>query len=118
MQNNIHCFSAGTQRYDKQQPYTKDAETIRVTFDPTKLSYGDMLDMFFSFHTPADPRFAGTQYRSAIFVHNDEQRELAEKALQEKGSTMQKFVAIEKASDFYQAEEYHQKYIAKMTGRL
>ena len=66
-------------------------------------------------HTPADPRWAGTQYRSAIFVHTAEQRELAEKAVQSRGA-LGKFVAVEKASDFYRAEEYHQKYIETMTG--
>ena len=94
-----------------------DAETIRVTYDETKLSYNDMLDLFFSFHTPSDPRFAGTQYRSAIFTHTDEQKQLAKQAVQDKGR-VGSWVAVEDASDFYQAEEYHQKYIDKMTGRL
>lgn len=73
-----------------------------------------MLDMFFGMHTPADPRWAGTQYRSAIFVHTPEQRKLTEAAVQAQG-TIGKFVAIEDASDFYRAEEYHQKYIEKAT---
>ena len=90
------------------------AESIRVTFDPSKLSYQDMLDMFFGLHTPSDPRWAGTQYRSAIFVHTPEQRKLAEAAVKARG-TIGKFVAIEDASDFYKAEEYHQKYIEKAT---
>lgn len=66
-------------------------------------------------HTPADPRWAGTQYRSAIFVQNQEQRDLAERAVLARGA-LGRFVAIEEASDFYMAEEYHQKYIEKMTG--
>lgn len=86
-------------------------------YDETKLSYNDMLDLFFSFHTPSDPRFAGTQYRSAIFAHTEEQKQLATKAVQDKGR-VGSWVAVEDASDFYQAEEYHQKYIDKMTGRL
>lgn len=90
------------------------AESIRVTFDPAKISYQDMLDMFFSFHTPADPRFAGSQYRSAIFYFNDEQKELAVKAFEVRGS-LGRFVAVEPASDFYQAEDYHQNYIEKQT---
>ena len=76
-----------------------------------------MLDMFWSFHTPTDPRFAGTQYRSAIFPHTDEQKQLATKSMVEKGR-LGSWVAVEDASDFYKGEEYHQKYIAKMTGRL
>jgi methionine-S-sulfoxide reductase len=90
------------------------AESIRVAFDPSKLSYQDMLDMFFGLHTPSDPRWAGTQYRSAIFVHTPEQRKQAEAAVQARGA-IGKFVAVEDASDFYRAEEYHQKYIEKAT---
>lgn len=93
------------------------AESIRVTFDPTQISYQDMITLFFELHTPADPRWAGTQYRSAIFVHTSQQRELAHKALATKGA-LARYVAIEDASDFFRAEEYHQKYIEKaMAGR-
>ena len=71
--------------------------------------------MFFDMHTPADPRWSGTQYRSAIFVHTPAQRTLAEAAVNTRGA-LGKMVAIEDASDFYRAEEYHQKYIEKATG--
>lgn len=79
------------------------------------ISYADLLDLFFEMHTPADPRWAGFQYRSAIFVFTPQQRELAERAVQSRGA-LGKMVAVEDASDFYRAEEYHQKYIEKMTG--
>lgn len=88
------------------------AESIRVTFDPTQLSYTQLLDMFFAFHTPADPRFCTTQYRSAIFYHTAAQREAALQAVAARGA-LGKFVAVEPASAFYQAEDYHQKYIEK-----
>jgi peptide-methionine (S)-S-oxide reductase len=71
--------------------------------------------MFFGFHTPADPRFAGTQYRSAIFVHTDEQRELAKQAVAAAGA-LGMYVAVQEASDFYRAEDYHQNYLDKMMG--
>lgn len=92
-----------------------DAESMRVTFDPEALNYQNMLDMFFAFHTPADPRFAGSQYRSAIFVYTDAQRELAEAAVASAGA-LGKYVAVQDASDFYQGEEYHQKYLDKAMG--
>jgi peptide-methionine (S)-S-oxide reductase len=88
-----------------------DAEAIRVTFDPKKLAYYDLLKMYFGFHTPSDPRFAGTQYRSAIFVHDAEQREYAELFVLSNG--LGRFVSVEDSSDFYKGEEYHQNYIDK-----
>ncbi|CAJ1968557.1 unnamed protein product [Cylindrotheca closterium] len=73
----------------------------------------------FNYHTPADPRWAGTQYRSAIFVYNGEQRERATKFLEETiGGKLATYVAIEDASDFYKAEEYHQKYLEKAVSRV
>lgn len=90
------------------------AETIRLTYNGDKLRYEELLNMFFEMHTPADPRWAGTQYRSAIFVHTPAQRALAEAAVKARGA-IGKMVAIEDASDFYKAEDYHQKYIEKQT---
>jgi peptide-methionine (S)-S-oxide reductase len=92
------------------------AESIRVTFDPSKVTYADLLNMFFSFHTPADPTWAGTQYRSAIFAHNAEQRELAELAVMGKRA-IGSYVPVEDTSDFYRGEEYHQKYVDKVMQR-
>lgn len=90
---------------------------MRVFFDPSKISYEELLDLFFEVHTPADPRWAGTQYRSAIFVATPEQREAAEAAVAKRGA-LGKLVAVEDVSDFYKAEEYHQRYLDKMTGRM
>ena len=68
--------------------------------------------MFFSFHTPENPAWCGKQYRSAIFTFSDEQYGLAQSILKEWGA-LGRFVAVEMASDFYMAEEYHQKYLEK-----
>jgi len=97
--------------YPNVQDY---AEAIRVSFDPSKISYDELLKMFFSFATPSDPRFAGTQYRSALFYHTPEQKQLAEIAIEARGR-LGSWVSLEPASDFYRAEEYHQKYIDKQT---
>ena len=86
------------------------AESIRVTFNKDKWTYEQMLDSFFASHTPYPG--AGTQYRSAIFYHTEEQKQMAEKACKERGS-VGGYVSVEKASDFYRAEEYHQKYVEK-----
>ena len=93
-----------------------DAESIRIHFDPARVNYEDLLSMFWEYHTPADPRWAGTQYRSAIFVHTPEQREAAEAFVSSKGR-LGTFVPVEDASDFYRGEDYHQNYLDKMTGK-
>ena len=92
------------------------AESIRITFDPTILSYEQLLDMFFAFHSPSSRNIVGSQYRSAIFVHTPEQRDLAMDALREKGPAFSRLIDVEDASPFYMAEEYHQKYLDKAMG--
>eukprot|EP00548_Thalassiothrix_antarctica_P012906 CAMPEP_0194170092 /NCGR_PEP_ID=MMETSP0154-20130528/4759_1 /TAXON_ID=1049557 /ORGANISM="Thalassiothrix antarctica, Strain L6-D1" /LENGTH=191 /DNA_ID=CAMNT_0038881799 /DNA_START=82 /DNA_END=657 /DNA_ORIENTATION=- len=87
------------------------AESIRVTFDNDEWTYEQLLEYFFRIHTPSG---AGTQYRSAIFCHTEDQKNLAERVCRAQGE-LGKSVAIEMASDFYRAEEYHQKYIKKAT---
>eukprot|EP00532_Pseudo-nitzschia_australis_P007671 CAMPEP_0168162964 /NCGR_PEP_ID=MMETSP0139_2-20121125/111_1 /TAXON_ID=44445 /ORGANISM="Pseudo-nitzschia australis, Strain 10249 10 AB" /LENGTH=168 /DNA_ID=CAMNT_0008079803 /DNA_START=308 /DNA_END=814 /DNA_ORIENTATION=+ len=93
------------------------AESIRVTFNKDKWTYEQMLQFFFDVHTPADPRWAGTQYRSAIFYHTEEQKQLVEHACKQLGA-LGKFVSVEEASDFYRAEEYHQKYVEKQVANV
>ena len=95
--------------YSNVQDY---AESIRITFDSTALDYAELCKMFFGFHTPSDPRWSGTQYRSAIFYSNAEQKAIAEAAVLAAGAWGAR-VAVEPASDFYRAEEYHQRYIDK-----
>jgi peptide-methionine (S)-S-oxide reductase len=89
------------------------AETILIRYDPNKVDYIDTLNMFFSFHTPENPSWCGTQYRSAIFTFSKEQNDFAHAMVKEWGA-LGRFVSIEDASDFYRAEEYHQKYLQKM----
>jgi peptide-methionine (S)-S-oxide reductase len=100
---------------------TGHAETIQITYDPNKISYAKLLDVFWHNIDPltANGQFCdhGTQYRSAIFYHNDEQKRLAEeskKALEASGRFHQPIVtAIVPASEFYPAEDDHQKYYLK-----
>lgn len=88
------------------------AEAIRVTFSKDKWTYEQMLELFFEMHYPSDPRFAGTQYRSAIFCHTEGQKQMAEHACKQRGA-LGAYVSVEAASNFYRAEEYHQKYVEK-----
>jgi peptide methionine sulfoxide reductase msrA/msrB len=97
---------------------TGHAEAIRVTYDPRQISFDQLLDVFFDAHDPTQLNRqgvdAGTQYRSAIFSADDEQRSAAEqkiRALTEKKSFAQPIVtALEPLVEFYEAEAYHQDY--------
>ena len=71
------------------------------------------MEMFLGFHSPMSRNIVGSQYRSAVFVHTEEQREIALQVLREKGAAVSRLVDVEDASAFYQAEEYHQKYLEK-----
>ena len=100
---------------------TGHAEAVRVSYDPSRISYADLVRAFFTFHDPTQKNRqgpdVGTQYRSAIFVQNDEQRKQAEavKAELEKSGKYRKPIATEivSAGPFTPAEEYHQKYNQK-----
>jgi peptide-methionine (S)-S-oxide reductase len=100
---------------------TGHAEVVQVEFDPARVSYDQLLDVFWSSHNPTTKNRQGpdwgTQYRSAIFYHSDEQRVTAEKSKQ-KWDASGKFgrpivTEITSASAFYPAEEYHQRYLEK-----
>ena len=98
---------------------TGHAEAVRVTFDNDVISYGDLLDIFFATHDPTQLNRqggdVGTQYRSAIFPQNDEQRGQAEAAIgranEEHGGRV--VTAIEPNASFYPAEDYHRDYFAR-----
>ena len=100
---------------------TGHAEAVQVTYDPSKVSYETLLDVFWRNVDPLDAggQFCdrGDQYRTAIFVHDEEQRQLAEKskqALEDSGRFEQPIVTeIVAAGPFYPAEDYHQDYYEK-----
>lgn len=103
---------------------TGHAEAVEVTFDPNAISYGDLVRLFFESHDPTQGmrqgNDVGTQYRSAIYVHDEAQRAVAEaarvaysKALAEAGRPATITTTIEPAGPYYFAEDYHQQYLAK-----
>jgi len=100
---------------------TGHVEAVQITYDPSKISYSDLLQVFWSQIDPTDPdgQFVdrGKQYRTVIFYHNDEQRSLAEKSKEglEKSGRFGKPIVTEivKAGEFYKAEEYHQHFHKK-----
>jgi peptide-methionine (S)-S-oxide reductase len=99
---------------------TGHAEVVRVTFDPDIVSYRDLLNVFFGIHDPTtlnrQGADVGTQYRSAIFYHDEEQKKIAEELI--KDLEAQKIwdrpivTTLEKMDKFYMAEDYHQEYFA------
>lgn len=100
---------------------TGHAEAVRVTFDPKQLSYADLVRRFFALHDPTQVDRQGpdrgSQYRSAIFYHDEAQRETARRVMDELESSgrYRKRLATQlvPASAFTKAEEYHQKYLDK-----
>lgn len=97
---------------------TGHAEVIQVTFDPQKISFKELLEVFFRTHDPTtlnrQGADVGTQYRSAIFYHSEEQRKTAEAVKQETGAAKiwddPIVTEIVRYDAFYKAEEYHQNY--------
>jgi peptide-methionine (S)-S-oxide reductase len=97
---------------------TGHRESVEITYDPAKVTYGQLLDVFWHNIDPVDPfgQFCdkGEQYTAAIFVHDDAQRRLAELSLQNAKKRFGKVATvILPASRFYRAEEYHQDYYKK-----
>lgn len=98
---------------------TGHAETVEVTFDPEKIFYKKLLEVFWDIHNPTSYHRQGSdigsQYRSAIFFHNKEQEKLAleSKKELEKSGRFDKAIVTEilAATKFWRAEEYHQKYL-------
>jgi peptide-methionine (S)-S-oxide reductase len=113
--------SAGTAQYEKVSTgRTGHAESVRITYDPSRVSYGQLLKVFFSVaHDPTELNRqgpdTGTQYRSAIFYANDDQKRIAQAYIEQLNSAkafprpiVTQLVPLE---SFYEAEAYHQDYL-------
>lgn len=101
---------------------TGHAEAVLIEFDPAKVTYGSLVKQFFRMHDPTQLNRqgpdVGDNYRSAIFYFNDGQKAAAEKVRDELQPKYDKPIVtqITQAAEFYEAEDYHQKY-AERTGR-
>jgi peptide-methionine (S)-S-oxide reductase len=103
---------------------TGHAEVIQVAFDPKVISYRDILEIFFVVHDPTQlnrqGNDVGTQYRSAIFYHSPQQKEIAEKLIAElsaeKAWDRPIVTTVEPLGTFYRAEDYHQSYFRNNPG--
>jgi peptide-methionine (S)-S-oxide reductase len=102
---------------------TGHAEVVRVAFDPSVITYADLLEVFFAIHDPTtlnrQGNDVGTQYRSAIFFHSPEQERIARETVASlgKGVFAKKIVTeIVPAAEFHAAEEYHKDYYDRVGG--
>jgi peptide-methionine (S)-S-oxide reductase len=98
---------------------TGHAEVVEVTYDPERVSYDQLLDVFWHKHDPTQLNRQGwdigDQYRSVVFVHDEEQREAAlrSKAREQPNWSAPIVTQVEPAETFYEAEDYHQQYLEK-----
>jgi len=98
---------------------TGHAESVEITFDPSKVSYKELLKVFWEIHNPTTINRQGldfgTQYRSAIFFHNKKQEKEAIESKKENQKNFNKKIVteIKPLTKFYKAEEYHQQYLSK-----
>ncbi len=103
---------------------TGHAEVIQIEFDPAQVKFEQLLDVFFHTHDPTTKNRqgadVGTQYRSSVFFHDEEQKEAAKKVIAEQdksGDFSDPIVTtIEELKKFYPAEDYHQDYFAQNPG--
>jgi methionine-S-sulfoxide reductase len=116
-------YTGGTMEHPRYEHVkhgrTGHAESLQIVFDPDRISYEEILEFFFRLHDPTtlnrQGNDAGSQYRSAIFYHDEQQRETAERA---KAAAQQKWprpivTEIVPATPFWPAEEYHQDFLQK-----
>ena len=101
---------------------TNHAEVVEVTFDPAKVSYATLVDLFFKMHDPTTLNRqgpdVGTQYRSVVFTHSAEQERVAREELEKARPRFSRPIVttIEPAPTFWKAEDYHQDYFEKNHG--
>lgn len=98
---------------------TGHAEAVEVDFDPVHIEYDNLLDVFWKIHDPTTLNRQGpdrgSQYRSAIFFHNSEQKEIAQESMRKEQAKHHRPVVTQlvPVMPFYRAEEHHQQYLAK-----
>jgi methionine-S-sulfoxide reductase len=104
---------------DVKKGKTGHAESLQIVFDPSKITFDEILDFFFRLHDPTTANRqgndAGTQYRSAIFYHDDAQRTAAEAAKQRAQAKWPRPIVTEVVpfTNFYEAEDFHQDYLQR-----
>ncbi len=111
-------YTGGTSQDPTYYNLNDHTETVELDFDPTQVSYEELVTAFFSFHDPT--RSSSRQYMSAIFTHGDEQALVARAVLQRTQEGLRREIQtyIAPAERFYLAEDYHQKYALQGNKRV
>ena len=112
-------YAGGTSKNPTYYNLDGHSESVQIDYDPAKISYKELLDVFWSSQYPTAPSFS-RQYMSIVFYHNEEQKELAAAAKQAEENRLGReiFTEIIPYSAFYLAEDYHQKYYLQQVPEL
>jgi len=104
-------YAGGTTNNPTYHNIGDHSETVQIDYDPTKISYEKLLDVFWNSHNPTIEQWS-SQYGSIIFYHNENQKNTALASMQwkEAGSGQKIYTKVIPFSEFYLAEDYHQKY--------
>ncbi|MBZ5758797.1 MULTISPECIES: peptide-methionine (S)-S-oxide reductase MsrA [Rhizobium] len=115
-------YSGGEVRNATYRNHGNHAEAIEINFDPSKISYRDLLEFFFQIHDPSTPNRQGNDvgsgYRSAIFYVNDEQKRIAEDTIADVDASKlwpgKVVTEVSPVGDFWEAEPEHQDYLERI----
>jgi peptide-methionine (S)-S-oxide reductase len=112
-------YAGGTTRNPTYRSLGDHTETIQIDYDPTVISYAELLDVFWSSHSPVGRPWS-RQYMSIVFYHNDEQKRLALETKDREAARLMGtiFTEVVPFSEFYLAEAYHQKYRLQQVSAL
>lgn len=112
-------YSGGTKKSPTYYRLGDHSESVQIDYDPEQVTYEDLLDVFWKSHRPTQRPWS-TQYKSAVFYHNAEQKRIAEetRASAEARLGAKIMTEILPATEFYRAEDYHQKYRLRQDAEL
>lgn len=112
-------YAGGSKRNPTYHSLGDHTETLQLDYDPARISYEELLEMFWSSHNPTR-RSWSQQYKAALFYHNEAQKELALRSRDQQAAKResQVFTEIIPVTKFYRAEDYHQKYMLRHTPEL
>lgn len=112
-------YAGGTSTNPTYHNLDGHTETVQVDYDPAKISYNELLDVFWRSHDPTAFAFS-RQYQSIIFFHNEQQQRLALQSKQQEEAKLGSEITTEiiPYTDFYPAEDYHQKYYLRQIPEL